>query len=286
MVARSSSPRLARRPNKAQGASSKEEGEGKPSPFSVPCCSFLLPPSSFLLYTIFMSDNNIHNEGEFTKADIHQGEIDKHIDRITHEFREGFEFLKAYPKSVTIFGSSLVKNDFESYKNAELLGGRISREIGYAVMTGGGPGIMEAANKGAYDADGMSLGLNISLPHEHITNAYVRHSLKFSYFFARKTMLMFASEAYVFFPGGFGTFDELFSVLVLIQTGKIPRVPVILFDSKFWDPFKKFVIDSMEKSYDAIDPKDLNLFEITDSLDRAIEIIKKAPVSEWWRNIN
>ena len=233
-----------------------------------------------------MLNNKSEEEINITKSDIHQGEIEKHIDRITHEFRDGFEFLKKYPKSVTIFGSSLAKSDFEWYKNAEILGGRIVRELDYAVVTGGGPGIMEAANKGAYDADGMSLGLNISLPHEHITNVYVRHSLKFSYFFARKTMLMFASEAYVFFPGGFGTFDELFSILALIQTGKIPRVPVILFDSNFWDPFKAFLRQSMDHAYQAIEDKDLLLFEITDSVDRAVEIIKKAPVSEWWRNIN
>jgi hypothetical protein len=234
-----------------------------------------------------MSDNNNNQDGEaFSKNDIHEGEIEKHIDRITHEFRDGFEFLKKYPKSVTVFGSSQAKSGDGSYKTAEELTGRIVRETGYAVLTGGGPGIMEAANKGAYEADGMSLGLNISLPHEHITNVYVRHSLKFSYFFSRKTMLMFAAEAYVFFPGGYGTFDELFGVLVLIQTGKIPRVPVILIGSKFWNPLKSFLEETMDHSYHTIEHNDLNLFEITDSLDRAIEIVKKAPISEWWRNIS
>lgn len=223
---------------------------------------------------------------QLTKADVHQGDIDKHIYRITHEFRDGFEFLRKYPRSVTVFGSSLAKQTDEAYVKAQEVTGLIVRELGYAVITGGGPGIMEAANKGAYEADGVSAGLNISLPHEHITNVYVRHSLKFSYFFARKTMLMFAAEAYIFFPGGFGTFDELFSILTLIQTGKIPHVPVILFGSRFWEPLKKFMSDAMANSYHAIDDSDLSIFEITDSVDRAVELVRKAPVSEWWRNIN
>jgi uncharacterized protein (TIGR00730 family) len=197
-----------------------------------------------------------------------------------------FDFIKRYPKSVTVFGSSMAKPDREDYKKAEDLGGRISREIGYAVITGGGPGIMEAANKGAYEAGGVSLGLNISLPHERTTNAYVTHAIKFSYFFSRKTMLTFASEAYVFFPGGYGTFDELFNVLTLIQTGKIPHVPVIMFDSNYWNGMKQYLSDITLNKYNAIGNEDLGLFEITDSLDRVIEIIKKAPVSEWWRNIN
>jgi uncharacterized protein (TIGR00730 family) len=231
-----------------------------------------------------MSNNT--EEEILSKRNIHEGEIDRHIERITHEFRDGFEFLRKYPKSVTVFGSSMTHNDAETYKKAEELCGRIVKEINYAVITGGGPGIMEAANKGAYEADGMSAGLNISLPHEHITNTFVRHSLKFSYFFSRKTMLAFAAEAYVFFPGGYGTFDELFGVLTLIQTDKIPRVPIILIGSDFWNPLKTFLVDTMLKKYHNIDDKHIELFEITDSLDRAMEIIKSAPLSEWWRNIS
>jgi uncharacterized protein (TIGR00730 family) len=221
-----------------------------------------------------------------SKRDIHDGDIQGHLEHITMEFKEGFEFLKRYPKSVTIFGSSTVKQDNPICKNAEELAARIVRELGYAVITGGGPGIMEAANKGAYEADGMSLGFNVSLPHEHFTNPYVRHALKFSYFFSRKTMLAFAAEAYVFFPGGFGTFDELFSILTLIQTRKIPHVPVILFDSTYWNPFISFLQNTMIDKYHTITKPDLTIFEVTDSLDTAIDIIKKAPISEWWRNIN
>ncbi len=173
-----------------------------------------------------------------------------------------------------------------AYAKAEELGGRIVRDLKYAVITGGGPGIMEAANKGAFDAGGVSLGMNESLPHERFINAYVTHSIKFSYFFSRKVMLMFAAEAYVFFPGGFGTFDELFGVLTLIQTNKIPRVPVLLVDSAYWNPLKAFLEKTMEETYHTISKKDFNLFEITDSVDHVIETIKSAPISEWWRNIN
>ncbi|MBU6426915.1 TIGR00730 family Rossman fold protein [Patescibacteria group bacterium] len=221
-----------------------------------------------------------------TGHDIRDNGIQAHLERILQEFSDGFEFLKKYPKSVSIFGSSEAMPEMEHYKMAQELGGRIVRELKYAVITGGGPGIMEAANKGAYDAGGPSLGLNISLPHEWTTNAYCTHAIKFSYFFARKTMLTFAAETFVFFPGGFGTMDELFSILTLIQTEKIPRVPIILFDSKYWNDFKAFLSGDLLRKFGTIDPGDLHLFEITDSLDRAMEIIKKAPLSEWWRNIN
>ncbi len=222
-----------------------------------------------------------------SRHDIHRADIDRHLERIQREFRDGFEFLRQYPKSVTVFGSSMAKNTDPSYLKAEELGGRIVRELGYAVVTGGGPGIMEAANKGAYDAGGVSLGLNISLPHERVTNAYATHALKFSYFFSRKTMLIFAAEAFVFFPGGFGTFDELFDVLTLIQTDKIPRVPILCYDSRYWNKFVDFLKKDMrDPAYDTIDARDLGLIEVTDSLDRIIEVVKKAPVSEWWRNIN
>jgi hypothetical protein len=231
------------------------------------------------------SPKNKNNGNPLARADIHAQDVKTHLERIGREFADGFDFLAKYPKSVTIFGSSLASRGDGDYKRALELGGRIARDLGYAVLTGGGPGTMEAANKGAYDAGGISLGLNISLPHEHTTNAYVTQSIKFAYFFSRKTMLSFAAEAYVFFPGGFGTFDELFSILTLIQTGKIPHVPVILINSSFWSPLKDYMEKEMLKSHAAIEARDLKIFEITDSIDRTIEIIKKAPVSEWWRTI-
>ena len=233
-----------------------------------------------------MSNNNHNGDQSFSREDIHAGEIAGHLEHINHEFADGFEFLKKYPKSVTVFGSSVAPVTDEYYKKACELTGRIVKELKYAIITGGGPGIMEAANKGAYEANGVSLGLNVSIPHERITNAYVTHAIKFSYFFSRKVMLMFAAEAYVFFPGGFGTFDELFNVLTLIQTEKIPRVPVVLYGSEYWNAFKSFLSDHMCKRFKVIDDKDVNLFEITDSIDRVLEIVQKASVSEWWRNIN
>jgi uncharacterized protein (TIGR00730 family) len=226
------------------------------------------------------------NENYFSKSDIHESDIEAHLEHINREFGDGFEFLKKYPRSVTIFGSSLSKPDADDYKKAEELSARIVRELGYAVITGGGPGIMEAANKGAYEAGGDSLGLNVSLPHERTTNAYATQAIKFSYFFSRKTMLVFAAETYVFFPGGYGTFDELFNVLTLIQTGKIPKVPIILFDSIYWNPLRQFLKENTLDKYKAISESDLNYFEITDSVDHVIEVIKKAPPSDWWRNIN
>jgi uncharacterized protein (TIGR00730 family) len=226
------------------------------------------------------------NNNPLVRSDIHQREVETHLSRINREFADGFDFLSRYPKSVTVFGSSLASRDSEHYKRAYELARRVAAELHYAILTGGGPGIMEAANKGAYEAEGVSLGLNISLPHEHSINHYVTRSMKFAYFFSRKAMLSFAAEAYVFFPGGYGTFDELFSVLTLIQTGKIPRVPVILMETHFWNPLDSFIKKTMLETYAAIDERDLNLFHITDSVDDALDIIKQAPVSEWWRNIN
>ena len=226
------------------------------------------------------------NNNPLVRAEIHAKEVETHLERINREFKDGFEFLSKYPKSVTIFGSSLAHKDTAHYAKAYDLGKAIATDLKYAVLTGGGPGIMEAANKGAYDAGGVSLGLNISLPHERSVNPYVTHSIKFAYFFSRKTMLSFAAEAYVYFPGGFGTFDELFSVLTLIQTGKIPHVPVILMESHFWNPVKSMIEKAMLDGYNTIEERDLKLFHITDSVEEALDIIKKAPVSEWWRNIN
>jgi uncharacterized protein (TIGR00730 family) len=226
------------------------------------------------------------NQQPIIKSDIHEGSINGHIELISKEFRHGFDFVKKYPKSVSIFGSSRLKPGSVHYNEAEKLATKIVRELGYAVVTGGGPGIMEAGNKGAMESGGASLGLLISLPFEHSSNEYLSDSMRFTYFFSRKAMLMFAAEAYVFFPGGYGTMDEFFSVITLIQTGKLPKVPIILFGGEYWHNFKKFLKENMVDEHQTINPEDLDLFEITDSHERALEIIQKAPVSEWWRNIN
>ncbi|MCX6715447.1 MAG: TIGR00730 family Rossman fold protein [Candidatus Taylorbacteria bacterium] len=216
----------------------------------------------------------------------HETSIEVHLDHIQQEFRRGFEFLEKYPRSVTVFGSSMALPTSEHYKNAYELAKKIVTDTKYTIVSGGGPGIMEASSKGATEAGGLSIGLRINLLRKRNPNIYTSDNINFTYFFARKTMLTFAAEAYVFFPGGFGTFDELFSILTLIQTNRIPRVPIILFGSSFWNPLKDFMEKQMLGEKKTINYDDLNLFEITDSYDRAVEIIKKAPTSEWWKNIN
>lgn len=219
-------------------------------------------------------------------TNIHETSIEEHLDRIQREFRQGFEFIQKYARTVTIFGSSMASPSGQNYKHAYELAKRIATDLKYTIVDGGGPGIMEAASEGATEAGGKSVGLRINLLRERNPNTYTADNLNLTYFFVRKTMMTFAAEAYVFFPGGFGTFDELFSILTLLQTNKIPRVPVILFGSGFWNPFRNFLINNMLGENKAINEIDLDLFEITDSYDRAIEIIRKAPTSEWWRNIN
>lgn len=226
-----------------------------------------------------MSNNEI-------KKDIHEKRMEEHLAEITKEFRQGFELLEKYPKSVTIFGSSMTQSESECYKQAQEIGRRIATDLKYAVVDGGGPGIMEAASSGAMAAGGKSVGLRIKLARENKPNHSNTDGMNFTYFFARKTMLSFAAEAYVFFPGGFGTFDELFSVLTLIQTNKIPRVPIILFGSHFWNGLKSYMQANMLGPEKRIDPRDMELFKITDSMDEVIETIRQAPVSDWWRNIN
>lgn len=225
------------------------------------------------------------NEKELTVEKINQN-IDGHIADISKEFRKGFEFIEKYPKSVTIFGSARLTQSSSHYNDAKRLASKIVHEMGYAVITGGGPGIMEAANWGANEVGGKSIGLNIMIPHEQHTNPYTNDGMTFDYFFARKTMLNFAAEAYVFFPGGFGTMDELFGVLTLIQTKKIPSVPIILFGKDFWNPFNEFIKGVMVDQHHTIDPEDLELFVITDSVDNALRIIKEAPVSQWWKFVD
>lgn len=220
------------------------------------------------------------------KKDVHAGDIQAHLEHIQDEFRNGFEILKKYPKSVTMFGSSMIDEKSPVYTKASELSKKISEEISYTIVTGGGPGLMEAFNKGAFQAHGQSVGFNESLPHDHKTNEYLTDEIRFSYFFSRKAMMTFTSEAFIFFPGGFGTFDELFSVLTLIQTDKIPRVPVVLFDSSFWNGVLSFFKEVMIDKFGTIREKDLKLFTITDSPDEVVSIIKNAPVSDWWRNLN
>ncbi len=199
------------------------------------------------------------------------------VSEISREFTEGFEFLENYPKSVTFFGANQFKEDNPHYTSARKLASRVVKELGYSVLSGGGPGIMEAANRGAYEAGGDSLGLLIKLPDGQITNKYVTKEFSSYYFFVRKVCLSFSAEAFIFYPGGFGTLDEFFEILTLIQTKKITHVPLICVGSEYWNKLKEFMEKEM-LNRDTIMPEELNLFHIIDNHDEIIEIIRKVRV--------
>ncbi len=198
--------------------------------------------------------------------------------RIMGELVQGFEELADVGKAVTIFGSARFKADHPHYQKAE----KLARELaaaGYAVLTGGGPGIMEAGNKGAYQAGGRSIGLNIDLPHEQDPNPYQTDLIKFRYFFTRKVMLVKYSTAFVIFPGGFGTLDETFEALTLIQTKKIKPFPVYLVGVDYWQGLIAWLKDTPE-ALGTISPDDLNLFKVLDDVSDLPEEIDKYYLSE------
>ncbi len=201
----------------------------------------------------------------------------KRVSEISREFTEGFKFLEDYPKSVTFFGANQFKEDNQYYISARTLASRVVKELGYSVLSGGGPGIMEAANRGAYEAGGNSLGLLIKLPSEQVINKYITKWFSSYYFFVRKVCLSFSAEAFIFYPGGFGTLDEFFELLTLIQTRKIANVPLICVGSEYWNELKRFMEAEMI-SRGTIASEDLDLFHIMDDHDKIIEIIKKVPV--------
>jgi hypothetical protein len=205
-----------------------------------------------------------------------------HVKEIGKEFKAGFETLERYPNTVTVFGSARSKPGSFHYEEAIKLANKIVKELGLTVVTGGGPGIMEAAAKGAVEAGGKALGLTIQLPRGQITNKYVTESCDFKYFFIRKAMLTFSSHAFVFFPGGYGTLDELADLLNLIQGEKIPRVPIILVGADYWTKFDAFIHEAMVKGHHTINESELNIYTITDNLDKVIEIVKSVRALGWW----
>ncbi|HNR50959.1 MAG TPA: TIGR00730 family Rossman fold protein [Deltaproteobacteria bacterium] len=198
------------------------------------------------------------------------------IFRIMAEFVDGIETLSSLEPAVTIFGSARCKPDDKYYLMAVELAGMLARE-GYSIITGGGPGIMEAANKGAYEAGGQSVGLNIVLPFEQSLNPYTNIHINFRYFFVRKVMFVKYAMSYVIFPGGFGTMDELFEALTLIQTDKLKPFPVILVGSDFWGGLLSWITDTMLKELKIVE-KDLGIFTVVDSAADAVEIIKNTKV--------
>lgn len=194
--------------------------------------------------------------------------------RIMAEFVEGFEKLGDIQDAVAIFGSARVKEN-DPYYQVAVETARLLAEAGFPIITGGGPGIMEAANKGAVDGDGLSIGCNIELPHEQGTNQYVRRSMYFRFFFVRKTMFAKYSMAFVVFPGGFGTLDEMFEALTLIQTGKVSSFPVVLVGTKYWSGLVEWLRGTM-LGEGKINPEDLNLFHCTDDPKEVLRIIREA----------
>src|SRR3990167_8050176 len=216
--------------------------------------------------------------------------------RIMAEFVDGWQFLGDYKKMVTFFGSARFKEGDHWYDDARKLGRELAL-LGFDIVTGGGPGIMEAANQGAHEVHehsgnsvenhkegvGDSIGLNIKLPFEQRINAFVDKAVAFHYFFVRKVMLSYYAQAYIFFPGGFGTLDEVFEIVTLIQTKKISdKIPVVLVGKEFWDPIDKCLREEVYSKYQAIDKEDLNLYKIVDSAEEAFETIKGAPPREDW----
>ena len=191
--------------------------------------------------------------------------------RILSEFVEGFEALAGVGRAVAVFGSARTAEGSEAYELARRVGGALA-DAGFAVITGGGPGAMEAANRGAHEAGGLSIGCNIELPHEQHLNPYVDLSVEFHYFFARKTMFVKYSDAFVIMPGGFGTLDELFEAITLIQTGKIRHFPVVLIGHAYWDGLLAWLRD-VQVPAGAVDLQDLELLRVTDDVDEAVAII-------------
>lgn len=194
--------------------------------------------------------------------------------RIMSEFVQGFELLRRHDLAVTFWGSARLTPDDHYYKEAEELASKLAKK-GFTVISGGGPGIMEASNVGAFKVGGSSIGLNIKLPFEQKLNPYTTDSMSFDFFFSRKVMLTFASEVYVYFPGGFGTLDELFEIITLIQTKKIEPLPVILYGKGYWEPLVEWFKDSLLEKYATISKEDLDIFIITDDVNTAYKYIIK-----------
>lgn len=202
-------------------------------------------------------------------------ELSHHADpwrvlRILSEFVEGFDALNEVGPAITVFGSARASTDDPYYAAGVKLGASLAKR-GFAVITGGGPGIMEAVNRGCHDAGGLSVGCNIELPHEQSLNKYVDLGVEFRYFFVRKNMFVKYARGFVIFPGGFGTLDELFESLTLAQTGKIEHFPIVLFGTPYWKGLLDWMKESVMSS-GAIAPDDLNLMSMTDDPDEAAEM--------------
>jgi len=200
--------------------------------------------------------------------------------RIMTEFVEGFEELSTLGKAVTIFGSARTKPEDKFYREAEQTA-RLLAKAGFSIITGGGPGIMEAANRGAFDNGSPSIGLNISLPHEQESNRYQTISLDFHYFYARKVMFVKYASAFICFPGGYGTLDEFFETITLVQTMKIEAFPILLYGSAHWTGLVEWMRKQLIPHF--IDGEDIDIFRLVDSPEQAVREVRYGVRKPWWR---
>lgn len=203
--------------------------------------------------------------------DMNQEDVERSL-HYAQDLHNGLTKIRTFAQGVSIFGSARLPKDSKWCQLARELGFKLAQN-GHSVITGGGPSIMEAANQGAYEAGGRSIGLNIQLPHEQHINPYVTDQIEFHYFFARKVMLTMASKVYVYFPGGFGTVDEFSEILILMQEGKMPKMPMFLVGKSFWKPLDRWFETKMQKSLRTINPSDRKIYKITEDMD---EIVKAA----------
>jgi uncharacterized protein (TIGR00730 family) len=206
-------------------------------------------------------------EGQLAQPDIERGLA------YAEDLLQGLAKLRNFPQGVSIFGSARLSENSPYYRSARELGGLLAQN-GHPVVTGGGYGIMAAASRGAYEYGGRALGLNIELPHEQTLNPYATDNLEFRYFFARKVMLTMAAKVYVFYPGGFGTLDEFFDILVLMQTGKMPKQPMFLIGKKFWKPMEKFFATRLDAN-GLVSRGDRDIYTVTDDTMDVVRAAEK-----------
>ncbi len=207
------------------------------------------------------------------------------LGRVVDEFEHAFDILSKYPHTITIFGSARLPQGHPACKQAFAMAWALAKHD-YAVMTGGGGGVMQAANHGALKAGGTSIGFNIHLPTEQKLNKYTNANYEFEHFFARKVAMTLDASGYIFCAGGFGTFDELFEILTLTQTGNIPRVPIVLLGSDFWQPMDRFIKRMLADEFEVIEPEDRDLYIITDDITEVIEAVSKQSLEEAREEMN
>ena len=228
-------------------------------------------------------EKQVYRPKKLTVEDIKEGCItlygeDKEERRlcvVQEELRQGIETIQKYPHSVTFYGSARLSKDSPYYEIGRKIAFRICKELKNAVISGGGLGLMEAVNQGAYEANGNSIGVTIKLSREQQTNKYLTEIIPFYFFFTRKVVMSYTAEAYIFLPGGFGTYNELFEMITLKQTKKIDNIPIILIGSDFWKPLDDIVKNYFVEKYKTVSKDELPLYTITDDEDEVIKIIKE-----------